>query len=105
MLPRSRQRDAFGHFLYLVVSFTVQFRTKDSVTSLAMKSPRSQDFKTCRLTTEEKEKFLDENNKFRGMVQPTAADMEFLVSEKKMSIEILGPNGNLCAFRAGLLKR
>ena len=48
-----------------------------------MQSPRSQDFKTCRLTAEEKEKFLDENNKFRGMVQPTAADMEFLVSEKK----------------------
>lgn len=85
MLPRSRQRDALGHFLCLVVSFTVQFRTKDSVTSLAMKSPRSQDFKTCRLTAEEKEKFLDENNKFRGMVQPTAADMEFLVWDDNLA--------------------
>lgn len=33
------------------------------------------------LTEEEKEKFLDEHNKLRGMVDPPAADMEYLVRQ------------------------
>lgn len=47
-----------------------------------MWSPTSADFKTNRLTAEDKEKFLDEHNKFRGMVKPTSADMEFMVSDR-----------------------
>ncbi|XP_022805617.1 multiple epidermal growth factor-like domains protein 10 [Stylophora pistillata] len=57
-----------------------RFRAKDSVSSsVAIWSPTSADFKTCRLTTEGKEKFLHEHNKFRGMVQPNAADMESMM--------------------------
>ena len=48
-------------------------------------SPSRGDFKTCRLTQEEKEKFLVEHNNFRGMVQPTAADMEYLVCREIIS--------------------
>lgn len=43
-------------------------------------TPRPSDFAQCRLSDELKEQFVDFHNKFRGEVQPSAADMEFLVS-------------------------
>jgi len=42
--------------------------------------PTGEDFAICELSSEQKEAFLDEHNKFRGMVDPPAADMEYLVS-------------------------
>ena len=42
--------------------------------------PTGEDFAICELSAEQKEKFLDQHNKFRGMVDPPAADMEYLVS-------------------------
>lgn len=42
--------------------------------------PTGEDFAICELSAEQKEAFLDEHNKFRGMVDPPAADMEYLVS-------------------------
>ena len=43
-------------------------------------SPQPGDFVTCRLSDDLKEKFLDLHNTLRGQVQPSAADMEYLVS-------------------------
>lgn len=91
MFPRRRNGNACGHLLCLTVCFIFQFRAKDNVLSYV--SPTSSDFKTNRLTAEDKEKFLDEHNKFRGMVKPTSADMEFMVSDRdNMTVKILGPN-------------
>ena len=42
--------------------------------------PTGEDFAICELSAEQKEEFLNEHNKFRGMVDPPAADMEYLVS-------------------------
>jgi len=43
-------------------------------------TPQPSDFAQCRLSDELKEEFVDFHNKFRGEVQPSAADMEYLVS-------------------------
>jgi len=43
-------------------------------------TPQPSDFTQCRLSDELKEEFVDFHNKFRGEVQPSAADMEYLVS-------------------------
>ena len=43
-------------------------------------TPQPSDFAQCRLSDELKEEFVDLHNKFRGEVQPSAADMEYLVS-------------------------
>lgn len=48
-----------------------------------MNYPRRSDFAECELVTEEKEQFLDLHNKLRGMVNPTAADMEYLVRKNE----------------------
>ena len=44
--------------------------------------PAGDDFAICELSAEQKEKFLDDHNKYRGMVDPPAADMEYLVSRE-----------------------
>jgi len=41
-------------------------------------TPQPSDFTQCRLSDELKEEFVDFHNKFRGEVQPSAADMEYL---------------------------
>lgn len=70
----------FGRFACLVICLTLQFFMKDRVScQVLVYSPSSRDFATCTLTDDEKEKFLNEQNKFRGMVSPQAADMEYLV--------------------------
>ena len=70
----------FGRLACLVLCFTLQFLMKDKVScQVLVYSPSARDFATCKLTDEEKEKFLNEQNKFRGMVSPPAADMEYLV--------------------------
>lgn len=43
-------------------------------------SPRPNDFKQCRLSDDFKEQFVDFHNTYRGQVQPSAADMEYMVS-------------------------
>lgn len=48
-----------------------------------MNYPMRSDFAECELNTEEKERFLDLHNKLRGIVNPTAADMEYLVRENE----------------------
>lgn len=53
----------------------------------------SVDFKINRFIVEEKEKFLDEYNKFCGMVKLILVDMEFMVSDRdNMIVKILGLN-------------
>ena len=76
MFPR---QGLFGRLACLVLCFILQFRRKDRVSSVDNTPPTRADFTTCGLTVEDKEKFLAEHNKFRGMVDPPAADMEYLV--------------------------
>ncbi|CAH3149811.1 unnamed protein product, partial [Porites lobata] len=63
---------------FLCVSFSVLFRKNDMASALTQVKPSREDFALSELSPEDKEKFLDEHNKFRGMVQPPAADMEYL---------------------------
>ena len=64
----------------LAVIFALLLSEKDGVTAMGRIKPSRSDFAICELSAEQKEKFLDEHNKFRGMVDPPAADMEYLVS-------------------------
>ena len=63
----------------LTMYLILQFRSKVSANHGHV--PTKADFDTCKLSTEDKEKFVDEHNKFRGMVNPQAADMEYVVSK------------------------
>ncbi|KAJ7375079.1 hypothetical protein OS493_001811 [Desmophyllum pertusum] len=47
--------------------------------------PSSEDFAICELSAEKKEKLLDEHNKFRGMVDPPAADIEYLFWDENLA--------------------
>lgn len=80
----SKSRISLQNFLrycaFLCVSFSVLFRKNDTASALTQVKPSREDFALTELSPEDKEKFLDEHNKFRGMVQPPAADMEYLVS-------------------------
>ena len=51
------------------------------VSAVKLVKPSPGDFALCELSAEVKDKLLDEHNKFRGMVDPPAADMEYLVSK------------------------
>lgn len=64
----------------LILCITLQFGLKDRVES--HNAPSRADFAKCTLSTEDREKFVDEHNRLRGMVSPQAADMEFLVRSK-----------------------
>ena len=86
MSPRvGNTNDVFCRLLRLVLCITLQFPVKDKVLSAYITSPSRGDFATCKLTEEEKETFLIEHNKFRGMVKPTAADMEYLVGTDQIT--------------------
>ena len=50
-------------------------------------TPQPSDFAQCRLSDDLKEKFVDLHNTLRGQVQPSVADMEYLVSESKSARE------------------
>ena len=64
----------------LAVMFALLLSERDTVSAMDRIKPSLFDFAICELSAEQKEKFLDEHNKFRGMVDPPAADMEYLVS-------------------------
>ena len=96
MSPRDRNtHDVFCCLFRLVLCFTLQFPVRDKVLSVYITSPSRSDFTTCKLTIEEKEKFLAEHNKFRGMVNPPAADMEYLVGTDRVSRKNSKPGGLL----------
>lgn len=96
MSPRvGNTHDVFCRLLRLVLCFTLQFSIRDKVLSVYITSPSRGDFATCKLTTEEKEKFLIEHNKFRGMVNPPAADMEYLVSKDQITGKNIEPGSLL----------
>lgn len=96
MSPRVRNTpDVFGRLVCLVLCFTLQFPVRDKVLSVYITSPSRGDFATCKLTMEEKEKFLTEHNKFRGMVNPSAADMEYLVGTDRITGKSSKPGGLL----------
>lgn len=63
----------------LAVILALLLSEKDTVSAMGRIKPSRGDFAICELSAEQKEKFLDEHNKFRGMVDPPAADMEYLV--------------------------
>lgn len=54
--------------------------TLASASQQGPKSPLPNDFKQCRLSDDFKEEFVDFHNTYRGQVQPSAADMEYMVS-------------------------
>ena len=54
-----------------------------------MYHPRRSDFAECELNQEDKEQFLDFHNKLRGIVKPTAADMEYLVTKNNCKLSIV----------------
>lgn len=68
----------------IILCFVIQFQSKDravkaTVVRVDLNPPTRADFATCKLTPELKEKFVDDHNKFRSNVTPSAADMEYLV--------------------------
>lgn len=67
-------------FKMLAVIFALLLSERDTASAMDRIKPSLFDFAICELSAEQKEKFLDEHNKFRGMVDPAAADMEYLVS-------------------------
>ena len=85
MSPRVANTHVFCSLLRLVLCFTLQFPVRDKVLSVYLTPPSRGDFATCKLNVEEKEKFLTEHNKFRGMVNPPAADMEYLVGTDQIT--------------------
>ena len=48
-------------------------------------TPQPSDFTQCRLSDDLKEQFVDLHNTLRGQVQPSAADMEYMVSYLKLT--------------------
>lgn len=50
------------------------------IEAVYMYYPKRSDFAECELNEEEKELFLDFHNELRGIVNPTAANMEYLVT-------------------------
>lgn len=81
-LGRNVGQDPFVIRCYtiLVVILALLLSGDNTVRAMGRIKPSSEDFAICELSAEKKEKFLDEHNKFRGMVDPPAADMEYLVS-------------------------
>ena len=96
MSPRVRHtHHVFGRLACLVLCFTLQFPVKDKVLSVYITSPSRGDFTNCTLTMEQKEKFLFEHNKFRGMVDPPAADMEYLVGTNQITGKTVNQGANV----------
>lgn len=81
-LKKSNAQDIFQrHLVPLYVIFgLLVLNGRALVSATGRIRPSHQDFAISELTAAQKEKFLDEHNKFRGMVDPPAADMEYLVS-------------------------
>lgn len=52
-------------------------------------TPRPSDFAQCRLSDDLKEKFVDLHNTLRGQVQPSAADMEYMVSFQCQNVSLI----------------
>ena len=80
---RSNSYTMPSRLILLILCSMLQFRPKDMASSQSAgvdyRPPTRRDFDTCKLKPEFKENFLDEHNRFRGMVKPSAADMEYLV--------------------------
>ena len=64
--------------VFAILCFSTTLHTSTGRTGPT--TPRPSDFTQCRLSEEMREQFVDAHNKFRGEVQPSAADMEYLVS-------------------------
>lgn len=73
---KANGREMLWHLSCLAFCFTLQLRVEDGV--IAQTSPSRADYAECRLNDEEKEKFMDQHNEYRGIVSPQAADMEYL---------------------------
>lgn len=50
-----------------------------TVSSIGPLKPMPIDYAISRLTERQKEQFVDEHNKFRSLVNPPAANMEYMV--------------------------
>ena len=81
-LSKNSGQDTFKcHVISVVIlALSVLSRRSSLVSAIDRIRPSRQDFAICELSAAQKENFLDEHNKFRGKVDPPAADMEYLVS-------------------------
>ena len=79
MFCQSVQR-SLRNFTVVFLSLALLLSKKNAVFAMDRVKPSSGDFALCELSAEEKEKFLDKHNTYRGMVYPPAADMEYMVS-------------------------
>lgn len=65
--------------------------------------PTAEDFAICELSAEQKEKFLDNHNKYRGMVDPPAADMEYLFWDEDIA-NLAQMWSNQCVWEHGFVE-
>ena len=80
-LSKNSGQDTFKcHVISVVILALAVLSGRGLVSAIDRIRPSRQDFAICELSAAQKEKFLDEHNKFRGKVDPPAADMEYLVS-------------------------
>ncbi|KAJ7375081.1 peptidase inhibitor [Desmophyllum pertusum] len=69
----------------LVLILALLLSDQETVSAMGRIKPSRGDFAISELSAEKKEKFLDEHNKFRGMVDPPAADMEYLFWDENLA--------------------
>ena len=84
------QRETLRYGVVLFLSLALLGR-RDTASAVGRIKPSRGDYAMCELSMEDKEKFLDRHNKFRGMVDPPAADMEYLVGKKISPYREKGP--------------
>ncbi|XP_078361849.1 uncharacterized protein LOC144646177 isoform X2 [Oculina patagonica] len=87
----------------LAVIFALLLGEKDTVSAMDRIKPSRGDFAICELPAEQKEKFLDEHNKFRGMVDPPAADMEYLFWDEDLA-NLAQMWSNQCIWEHGFVE-
>ena len=79
-LDSNNDQNRLKRYTMLVLILALLLSDQETVSAMGRIKPSRGDFAISELSADKKEKFLDEHNKFRGMVDPPAADMEYLVS-------------------------
>ncbi|XP_066018960.1 uncharacterized protein [Pocillopora verrucosa] len=104
-LKKSNAHDIFKrHLVPLYVIFgLLVLNGRALVSATGRIRPSHQDFAISELTAAQKEKFLDEHNKFRGMVDPPAADMEYLFWDEDLA-NLAQMWSNQCVWDHGFLE-
>ncbi|XP_022805622.1 multiple epidermal growth factor-like domains protein 6 isoform X1 [Stylophora pistillata] len=103
-LKKNNARDIFKLHLMPHVTLALLMLSGGALVSAAGRiKPSRHDFAKSELTATQKEKFLDEHNKFRGMVDPPAADMEYLFWDEDLA-KLAQMWSNQCVWDHGFLE-